>query len=560
LVQLFAVRKAVHSSNWVFAASYLYRSPTQEAGNLNRKTLIHIGLLLCGTLIGLLLAQSFGEIVRLRSGQAELNDYAIRLQQASKQIALQSQHAVNTVLRDNLPVCSPRELALMRSLVYTSSQIKDIGRIRDGKFVCSAGVGVLPTPVVQGRPDASFRSMMVFAWIPLAISKDSKGFIVQVRGVNVVLNPDAFEGLNDPNHTYAAFLYDQPTRILIHAFGQKIPLSNEEVLAGRLIERNGIYYRPLCSPKSWGCVVAAESRKSILARSATLHEILLLAGALLGDTVVLALALFYQKHRSQESQLRRALRRGQLSLLYQPIVDIHTRAIVGAEALIRWTNEQREPVNPEIFVALAEERGFVGEITRFVLRTALEELGPLLASSAFRLTLNISSHDLSDETFCTLVQDSLHRAGVSPFSLGLELTERSASTHKSAIDSIAQLRNAGHTVYIDDFGTGYSSLAYLRDLSVDVIKIDRAFTATIGTHAITESIIPQILQMAEQLRLAVVVEGIETEEQAAYFRATGNGILGQGWLDSRPVPAARLHDLLQSHAETSTLLEIPINS
>jgi sensor c-di-GMP phosphodiesterase-like protein len=520
---------------------------------LNRKTLVHIGLLLCGIFIGLLLAESLSEIIRLKAGQSELNDYAIRLQKTGTQIVRQSERAINTVLRDQLPFCSSSELVLMRSLVYTNSQIKDIGRIRNGNFVCSAGVGVLPAPT----PDAYFRNMMVFAWTPLALAKDSKGFIVQVGGVNVVLNPDAFEGLDDPNRAYSAFLYDQPARVLIQAFGQRMPLSRDEILAGRPLERDGIYYRPLCSPKSWSCVVAAESRKAILARSQTLHEILLLAGALLGDTIVLALALFYQKHRSQESQLRRAIRRGNLGLVYQPIVDIHSQAIVGAEALVRWTNEQREPVSPEIFVALAEEKGFVGEITRFVLRTALDELGPLLAASAFRLTLNISAHDLADPTFCDLVRESLYRAGVSPFSLGIELTERSASTHKTAMASIAQLRRAGHTVYIDDFGTGYSSLAYLRDLSVDVIKIDRAFTATIGTHAITESIIPQILQMAEQLRLSVVVEGIETEEQAAYFRAAGRGILGQGWLYSRPVSAGRLHGLLQSTVGNPAFVQLP---
>lgn len=105
------------------------------------------------------------------------------------------------------------------------------------------------------------------------------------------------------------------------------------------------------------------------------------------------------------------------------------------------------------------------------------------------------------------------------------------------------MRNAGYSIYIDDFGTGYSSLDYLRDLAVDVIKIDKAFTATVGTNAVTESIVPHILQIAEKLCLTVVAEGIETEVQAAYFRAAGKGILGQGWFYSRPVPASELRKM-----------------
>jgi sensor c-di-GMP phosphodiesterase-like protein len=106
-----------------------------------------------------------------------------------------------------------------------------------------------------------------------------------------------------------------------------------------------------------------------------------------------------------------------------------------------------------------------------------------------------------------------------------------------AKDAILRLRQKGHYVHIDDFGTGYSSLAYLHDLSVDAIKIDKAFTKAIGTDAVTVSILPQILTMAETLKLQVVVEGIETQAQADYFAASNQNILAQGWLYGRPVPA-----------------------
>jgi sensor c-di-GMP phosphodiesterase-like protein len=125
------------------------------------------------------------------------------------------------------------------------------------------------------------------------------------------------------------------------------------------------------------------------------------------------------------------------------------------------------------------------------------------------------------------------------------MRRRSTADRKLAINAIANLREMGHKIYIDDFGTGFSSLSYVRDLKVDMIKIDRAFTSTIGTDAVTESIVPQILHMATQLGVGVIVEGIETTQQADYFRALGGGLLGQGWLFSKPVSAAKLIKLAE---------------
>jgi sensor c-di-GMP phosphodiesterase-like protein len=126
---------------------------------------------------------------------------------------------------------------------------------------------------------------------------------------------------------------------------------------------------------------------------------------------------------------------------------------------------------------------------------------------------------------------------ISAASLGIEITESSTALHEVAKETIRRLRAIGHAVHIDDFGTGYSSLAYLHDLSVDAIKIDRAFTRAIGTEAVTVSILPQILAMAKALEIEVIVEGIETAQQADYFAGCGQHILAQGWFFGRPVPA-----------------------
>ncbi len=291
------------------------------------------------------------------------------------------------------------------------------------------------------------------------------------------------------------------------------------------------------------CVIAAEARGAMLVQNKPLLIGFLIGGALLGGALGLILVQSLQRRQSMENQLRRALRKGKLTTVYQPIVNLETGLIVGAEALVRWLDEDGSQVRPDIFVALAEERGFVGKITRFVAERAAAELGDLMARGELRVSLNIASQDLADPTFFEHLESCLAAAEVNPSSLGMELTERSAADGKT-IDALAQFKNSGHLIYIDDFGTGYSSLAYLHELHVDAIKIDRAFTKTAGTEAVTASVVPQILEMAAQLDLLVVVEGIETRQQADYFRAAGRGILGQGWLFGKPVPAEQFRKLM----------------
>jgi len=248
-----------------------------------------------------------------------------------------------------------------------------------------------------------------------------------------------------------------------------------------------------------------------------------------------------------ERQLRRAVAKDDLQVAYQPIVELDGGRIVGAEALARWTDEDGFAVSPDIFIKIAEQFGFVGEITKLVVRHALRDFGAILRSDpGFHLSINVAASDLSDAEFLPMLDLALKQAGVAPQGLTIEITEGSTARHEVAMETIRVLRERGHRVHIDDFGTGYSSLAYLHDLAVDAIKIDKAFIQAIGTEAVTVGILPQILAMAQALNLQVIAEGIETGEQAVYFGNAEKPILGQGWLFGRPIPPVEFHRLLTS--------------
>jgi sensor c-di-GMP phosphodiesterase-like protein len=489
---------------------------------------------------------SVGRALQLRAGQAELARYAQHLQQNADGLALEVRTTLETILNDNLPFCSDQELAYMRRIVYNSEHIKDTGRNHDGRLYCTSGMGRLSSPPVLQNSTFVIRDMHIFIDLPLLISPAARGIIIEHDGASVVLNPDSYRVLDQPPMTETGLIYDRAGGRMYHAFGHEEPLSTAEVAAQQPVERNGIVYRPLCSAKYAVCVVAAEPKSSMMAFDRMHLRGLLISGGLLGGSCALSAILFFSRQRNFQRSLRRAIRKGKLTVAYQPIVDLASGAIVGAEALARWRNDAGEEVSPELFVAVAEQKGFIHELTRLMIRRTVAEIAELLHRENFRVTINITAVDLRDPGFFSSLDECLKNAGIRPAALGLELTERSTAEQSLMTGALARLKAAGHTVYVDDFGTGYSSLAYLHQLEIDAIKIDRTFTSTVGTEAVTASVVPQILDMARRLDLKVVVEGIETRQQAEHFREAGEGIQGQGWFFGKPVPAAEFKRLFHA--------------
>jgi len=308
-----------------------------------------------------------------------------------------------------------------------------------------------------------------------------------------------------------------------------------------------IMYSTRCSSLAINNICITASLPVSEALQANLSELkaFTVFGGLAGALFVGMLSIFYRRNRSMEQQLRRAIRKDRLRVEYQQIVSLANGRIVGAEALARWTDEDGLAVGPDLFVKVAEERGFVGSITRLVVRHVLRDFAATLRSHPdFRLSINVAATDLADPGFLPMLEHALKQAEVPAESLIIEITESCTARHEMAIAAILRLQQRGHSIHIDDFGTGYSSLSYLHDLAVDAIKIDRTFTRTIGTEAVTAGILPQILAMAETLSLHVIVEGIETSQQAEFFAAEAQPILGQGWLYGHAVAPEEFHRLL----------------
>ena len=239
--------------------------------------------------------------------------------------------------------------------------------------------------------------------------------------------------------------------------------------------------------------------------------------------------------------LEGAIERRELVVHYQPIVDLHSGRVAGAEALVRWPRPDRGLVPPAEFIPLAEETGLVVELDRFVLRQACRQMagwnadaGPLL------LHVNLSAHHLLRSDLAASVAAALGDSGLPPDCLALEITE-SVLMHdlELAIVRLHELKGLGVHLAIDDFGTGYSSLAYLRRFPIDALKIDKAFVDGVAGGPQESAVARAIIALAGTLHLDTVAEGVEHPEQAAALAELGCH-LAQGFHFSRPVPAADL--------------------
>lgn len=250
------------------------------------------------------------------------------------------------------------------------------------------------------------------------------------------------------------------------------------------------------------------------------------------------------------ADLRRALEEGGLLLEYQPIVDIADDRVVGAEALARWPHPVHGRIPPPEFIELAEDSGLILPLGEWVLETACAQMKTWmdegLANSRQHVSVNVSALQMADPGMHDMVRDTLVRTGLDPRQLQLEITESVLVERPDAMaEELTALIALGVKIAIDDFGTGHSVLAYLRQLPVDTLKVDKAFIDAIDLDDGQAQLAQGIINLAHALDITVVAEGIETRGQAVVLQSMGP-VLGQGFLYSRPASVADAGQLLSA--------------
>ncbi|MFM0209331.1 cyclic di-GMP phosphodiesterase [Paraburkholderia sediminicola] len=247
-----------------------------------------------------------------------------------------------------------------------------------------------------------------------------------------------------------------------------------------------------------------------------------------------------------DTNLRRGLDEGQLTLHYQPKLVLATGAVQGVEALVRWNSSERGQIMPVEFIRYAEESGLIGVLGRWVMETAARQAAKWKADGYnLRIAINVSARQLADTAVVQHFSDALQRADLDPCLIDLELTESCLIENEAAaIDLIKQFRQLGAQVHLDDFGTGYSSLSQLGRIPLDVIKLDRSFVRAINNDTKAQALVRSMVVIAQELNFEVVAEGIETESEELFMKGLGVDYV-QGFLYGRAMPAAEFERWLQ---------------
>jgi sensor c-di-GMP phosphodiesterase-like protein len=507
--------------------------------------------------------------LRLAWDQSMASEKAVGIRYASEVVRRgeessgQFLRAIELLNEDHVPPCSPQELDLMRQIDVGSSYIQMVGRMSGGKLVCtSQGI---TKPIAVGPPTLVTENG-VSEWMdirPGSLRLD-KLDMLEYKGVAIL----ADTGLLTDQETEK----DANLALVVPSTGGRLRLVDPP--AGfRANWLNPIGPGQSVSFLDSGYVVSQVRSKtrdieavSVLPVSNGYGHVKQFAMAFVPIGLLCGLALAWAVRRilltksSLPGLIRSAIRDQNFFVVYQPIVELSTRRIVGAEALVRWRRGQTV-IGPDSFIQLAEDSGVISLITKTVMNIVSHDLPRLLrVDPDFHVAVNLSATDLKDVATRDRVMELLHRSGASPRNLVLEATEHGLVGGADSLEVIKGLREEGICVAIDDFGTGYSSLSCLQSLGLDSLKIDKAFVDTIGTDGATSGVVAHIIEMARTLRLRTVAEGVQTEAQVE-FLLRRNVDYAQGWLFGRPMSIDSLCDRLcgvaaAEHEETAELLQI----
>jgi EAL domain-containing protein (putative c-di-GMP-specific phosphodiesterase class I) len=248
--------------------------------------------------------------------------------------------------------------------------------------------------------------------------------------------------------------------------------------------------------------------------------------------------------------IRRALDTNQLLLLYQPKVSVRTGAMTGVEALVRWQHPERGLLLPDAFIPLAEDSGLIRHIGRWVLHTACAQALAWQSDGAgqIRVAVNLSARQFSDERLVIEIAHALAQTELPAHLLELEITESMMMEHpERAAETLLEIKEMGVHVSIDDFGTGYSSLARLKKFPIESVKIDRSFIRDIAVDSDDAAIVSAVIAMAHSLRLNVIAEGVESQDQVRFLRERSCDEI-QGFYFSRPVAPSEIRGFALRHS------------
>ncbi|MDI2145865.1 EAL domain-containing protein [Pseudomonas sp. ITA] len=481
---------------------------------------------------------------------ANLNAFVLQSRVRTGHIDAQVNTALQSLNAFTVPPgrCSVPLLKELGQVVRDSPYVYDAAlRIADGTVCSSYGYELPKQLVPQFNKGGHYLGPDREYGFPDARDPSQAFIVIASKQAYVWVNKGIFfDALQTPSSMTLHFIDANDLHPVL--VKEALPFSAPPSLKlGQLTATEGYWY--LAFPTQWSNVIGVASLSAAVVQHAwwTNFLLALLGCALLSLGVFHAGVVIYRRHFSFASHIARAIRHNQLTLNYQPIVDLRTGQWRGAEALLRWS-VRGQLISPLRIVSEVERSGLVGDLTRWVCRRVAEDYATFFQHGDGQyFTINLSGDDLADPQFVDFISALLAQYNVPAAFIVFELTESVLVDKDRATVQLQRLRDRGHRIALDDFGTGYSNLSYLEHLPIDILKIDRSFLA-LERYRAPDAMWRQVLGIARALQLSVVAEGVEYPEQAEVLSRAAVP-LAQGWLYSEALSAQQFAQLSKDGSE-----------
>lgn len=438
------------------------------------------------------------------------------------------------------PRCTDAKRALMRTVVMDYDYLQAIGYVEGQRITCSA-IGAAVDGADLGS-DSYINPMGTSVYPSVSIAGGRPVMLMVRSGLAAAIHPEILLSGSSNIANLAQGIYGRSAdRLWIHRGHFDRAWLARLGNASQVVFSDADYLVVIqASDKFDMATYVAVPASHLRKRLHTFATVLLPIGLALGAAMVGAIVFLTRQRTSLPAILRAGLKRKEFVLYYQPIVELASGRMAGAEALLRWPSNKQVGMRPALLVQAAEECGLIHRFTEYVLgRVAIDGPAFFRQHPGAYLSINLSSVDLRSNDIVDWLQRLVTTPGIAPYNLVVEITEHSFIDPDRAQQIIGQIRAMGIRVAIDDFGTGFSSLSHLHNLSADYLKIDKVFVDAIGTDSVTSEVVLHIIEMARSLNLTLISEGVETPEQADYLREHGVQF-AQGWLYSKAQPMADL--------------------
>lgn len=452
---------------------------------------------------------------------------------------------VNTLHRLNASDtldCDDKLLIEMRREMFMSRYIHDIGFLRGSQLLCTTGLGVLETPFLEEAPDyIGKQGFKVFVNRRLALfDRVIFATIVRLKSYNAVVKLESLAHIVNPEYQWE----------LVYLAADKTHyVSGTNGIYQRSLNYQGSapQYHTLCSNLSPYCLTLHNGPEMIDKKYQRSYLFALLIVSFLSLVSYVLIRKRIRKYRSLTARIQRGFNRNAFYCLYQPIVELRSGKIIGCEVLARYSDVQG-PVFPDQFIPVINQLGLTWDFTEMVLEKTVEDLAAIDgALSDFRFNVNFFAKDISNRKVVSLCNNKLLKSV--NIQLIVEITEDEKLTTKSSAEALKCLSDNGFEIAVDDFGTGYSNLKQLREINCDSLKIDRSFISEMEDGSIRSTLIPHIVEIANQLDLKIVAEGVENESQREALISEGVQF-AQGWLFGKPMTMMELKKCVEAQTKS----------